>query len=32
VYHVSALSGEGCRELCQAIMNYLEEKNEAVDG
>ena len=26
VYHVSALSGEGCRELCQAIMNYLEEK------
>ena len=24
VYHVSALSGEGCRELCQAIMNYLE--------
>lgn len=32
VYHVSALSGEGCRELCQAIMNYLEEKNEAVGG
>lgn len=26
VYHVSALSGEGCRELCQAIMNYLEEQ------
>jgi GTP-binding protein len=25
VYHVSALSGEGCRELCQAIMNHLEE-------
>ncbi len=26
VYHVSALSGEGCRKLCQAIMNYLEEQ------
>ncbi len=26
VYHVSALSGEGCRELCQAIMNHLEEQ------
>ncbi len=26
VYDVSALSGEGCRELCQAIMNYLEEQ------
>ena len=26
VYHVSAVSGEGCRELCQAIMNYLEER------
>jgi GTP-binding protein len=26
VYHISALSGEGCRELCQAIMNYLEEQ------
>ena len=26
VYHISALSGEGCRELCQAIMNYLEER------
>jgi GTP-binding protein len=26
VYHVSALSGEGCRELCQAIMHYLEEQ------
>ena len=26
VYHISALSGEGCRELCQAIMNYLEDK------
>jgi len=26
VYHVSALSGEGCRELCQAIMKYLEEQ------
>jgi GTP-binding protein len=26
VYHVSALSGEGCRELCQAIMNYMEQK------
>jgi GTPase len=26
VYYVSALSGEGCRELCQAIMNCLEEK------
>jgi GTP-binding protein len=26
VYHVSALSGEGCKELCQAIMNYLEEQ------
>jgi GTP-binding protein len=24
VYHVSALSGEGCRELCQAVMQYLE--------
>ena len=27
VYHVSALSGEGCRELCQAIMNHLEEQS-----
>jgi GTP-binding protein len=26
VYHISALSGEGCRELCQAIMHYLEEQ------
>jgi GTP-binding protein len=26
VYHISALSGEGCQELCQAIMNYLEDK------
>jgi len=26
VYHVSALSGAGCAELCQAIMNYLEEQ------
>ena len=26
VYHVSALSGEGCRELCQAIMSYLEQE------
>jgi GTP-binding protein len=26
VYHISALSGEGCRELSQAIMNYLEEQ------
>jgi len=26
VYHVSALSGEGCSELCQAIMNYLDEQ------
>jgi len=26
VYYVSALSWEGCRELCQAIMNYLEEE------
>jgi len=25
VYHVSALSGEGCEALCQAIMNTLEE-------
>ena len=27
VYHISAVSGEGCRELCQAIMNYLEERS-----
>lgn len=27
VYYVSALSGEGCRELCQAIMHYLEEQS-----
>jgi GTP-binding protein len=26
VYHVSALSGEGCRDLCQAIMNYLQDQ------
>jgi len=26
VYYVSALSGEGCQELCQAIMNHLEEQ------
>jgi GTP-binding protein len=26
VYHVSASSGEGCKELCQAIMSYLEEQ------
>ncbi len=26
VYHVSALSGEGCRALCQAVMNYLEQQ------
>jgi len=26
VYHVSALSGQGCRELCQAIMNYLDQQ------
>ena len=26
VYYVSALSGEGCQALCQAIMNYLEEQ------
>ena len=26
VYHVSALSGEGCQSLCQAIMNHLEEQ------
>ena len=27
VYHISAASGEGCRELCQSIMNYLEERS-----
>ena len=27
VYHTSAVSGEGCRELCQAIMKYLEERS-----
>ncbi len=26
VYHVSALSGEGCQALCQAVMNYLEQQ------
>lgn len=27
VYHISAVSGEGCRELCQAIMNHMEERS-----
>ena len=27
VYYVSALSGEGCQALCQAIMRFLEESS-----
>jgi len=29
VFHVSGHSGEGCDELCEQIMDYLDELNEA---
>ncbi|MEN8217645.1 MAG: Obg family GTPase CgtA [Pseudomonadota bacterium] len=27
VFQISALSGQGCREMCYSVMQYLEEKN-----